>query len=162
MSAPELATAAAPAPRRPARTTDVKAPEAPRHLRLVGEEELAAIRRRRWLRIGAGVVTAFVIALLSAAVWMHVVLAQNQVRLDALKTRADTAQTQYQQLRLQVDQLSSPARILGIAEDQLHMAAPSSVTYMTPGGAAAATSGPSAATPPADWSTIKPHLAAGA
>ena len=152
---------AAPPNRRPAQPLDLQPPEAPRHLRLVGEEELAAIRRRRKLRVGVAVLTAFVIALLSAAVWMHVVLAQNQVRLDALTAKANLAQTRYQALRLQVDQLSSPGRVLGIAEGQLHMTAPKSVTYLTP-ASGTASSGPPPAVPPPDWSKVKSQLAASA
>jgi cell division protein FtsL len=157
MSAPELVT------------PDLKAqpPQAPRHLRLVGAEELAAIRRRRRLRLGGVVLVGFVIALLFAAVGMHVVLAQNQFRLDSLDTQAATQQARYQQLRLQVDQLSSPQRIISIAEGKLGMVAPSSVTYLTPasarpGSAAANASpgGPPPASAPAGWSTIKPQLAA--
>jgi cell division protein FtsL len=141
-------------------------PEVPRHLRLVGVEELAAIRRRRRFRIGGMVVAAFVILLLFAAVGMHVLLAQNQFRLDQLNTAANAQQAQYQQLQLQVDQLSSPQRILSIAEGKLGMVEPKSVTYLDP---SSATSGPSAtanqggpapATAPAGWSSVKSQLAA--
>ena len=160
MSAPELVgPALKPRP----------ADDAPRHLRLVGVEELAAIRRRRRVRLGGMALAGFVIALLFAAVGMHVVLAQNQFRLDQLDAQAAKQQAQYQQLRLQVDQLSSPQRIIGTAEGKLGMVAPGPVTFLSPsratpgsaGGArVAATGGPAPATAPADWSTVKPQLAA--
>jgi cell division protein FtsL len=160
MSAPELVG--------PARKTK---PEAPRHLRLVGADELAAVRRRRRVRVAGMVLAGFVIALLFAAVGMHVVLAQNQFRLDSIDAKATADQARYQQLRLQVDQLSSPQRIMGIAQGTLGMVTPATVTYLDPAGAthaatAAAGTAPSAqggpppATAPAGWSTIKPELAA--
>ena len=152
-------------------------PPAPRrHLRLVGVEELAALRRRRRVRLGGIVLAVFVIGLLFAAVGMHVVLAQNQFRLDRLTTQAATEQAHYQQLRLQVDQLESPQRIIGIAQSRLGMVAPAGVTYLAPAaaGKSAAGAAPSGTTPsgtgqaggglrpaapPAGWSTIKPQLA---
>jgi cell division protein FtsL len=159
MSAPELLTPALkPGP-----------PPAPRHLRLVGDEELAAIRRRHWVRLGGMVLAGFVIALLFAAVGMHVMLAQNQFRLDQLNADAAQQQAKYQQLRLQVDQLSSPARIIGTAEGRLGLVAPGPVTFLSPSRATPAAGGPVTATPsggpaparaPADWSTVKPQLAA--
>ncbi len=145
---------------------------APRHLRVVGVEELAAIRRRRRMRLAGMALAAFVIALLFAAVGMHVVLAQNQFRLDQLNAQAARQQERYQQLRLQVDQLSSPSRIIGTAEGRLGMVTPAQVTFLKPssatagppagsgGSVGAAPSGPAAATAPADWSTVKSHLAA--
>jgi cell division protein FtsL len=157
MSAPELVgPALKPTP-----------PETPRHLRLVGAAEYRLNRRRRRIRVGGVALTAFVIALLFAAVGMHVVLTQNQFRLDKLNNEATAQQAQYQQLRLQVDQLSSPQRIIGTAEGKLGMVEPASVTYLRPASATPGTTantdaqgGPAPATAPADWSTIKPELAA--
>jgi cell division protein FtsL len=154
-------------------------PESPRHLRLVGVEELAARRRRRRVRLGGIVLTVFVIGLLFAAVAMHVVLAQNQFRLDRLTGQGAAEQARYQQLRLQVDQLESPARIIGIAQGRLGMVMPSGVTYLAPAaatgpsaagisgpvtgssgtGPSSVLGGPAPAAPPAGWSTIKRQLA---
>lgn len=141
----------------------------PRYLRLVGPEEVAALRRHRRLRLATAGLVAFVIALLFAAVGMHVILAQNQFRLDSLNSQARAQQAQYQQLQLQVDQLSAPSRIVGLAEGTLGMVPPSSVNYVAPASAtsrpraSAGTTqvGPPPATAPAGWSTIKAHLAAG-
>lgn len=149
----------------------VTAPEAPRHLRLVGAEELAAVRRRRRMRVGGVVLAGAVIALLFAAVAMHVVLTQNQFRLTKLNSEAAVQQTRYQELQLQVDQLSSPERILEIAEGRLGMVAPATVTYLKPASVTAAPptapatatsyqGGPAPATASAGWSTVKPELAA--
>lgn len=155
MSAPEMvAPAFKPRP-----------PEAPRHLRLVGNEEYAAIQRRRRMRLGGVVLAASVILLLFAAVAMHVVLAQNQFRLNQLEAKAAAQQAQYQQLRLDVDRLSAPDRIIGAAEGRLGMVAPASVTFLKPSSAITPASnavqgGPAPATPPPGWSTIKPQLVA--
>ncbi len=140
-------------------------PQGPRHLRVVGDHELAAIRRRRRLRIGGMALAGFVIALLFAAVGMHVMLAQNQFRLNQLDSQAAAQQAKYQQLRLQVDQLSSPQVIIGAAEGRLGMVPAGSVTFLNPSSATAgrpatASGGPAPATAPPGWSTIKPQLAA--
>ena len=141
-------------------------PQAPRHLRVVGDQELAALRRRRRLRMGGMVLAGFVIVLLFAAVGMHVMLAQNQFRLDQLDRQAAAQQAQYQQLRLQVDQLSSPQVIIGAAEGRLGMVPAGGVTFLNPSSATtgrpatAASGGPAPATAPSGWSTIKPQLAA--
>jgi cell division protein FtsL len=166
MSAPELVGPALKS--RPVNT--------PRHLRLVGVEELAAVRRRRRMRLAGMALAGFVIALLFAAVGMHVVLAQNQFRLDRLDNQAALQQARYQQLRLQYDQLSSPQRIIGTAEGRLGMVPPAQVTFLDPssatqpsgvaaaaagaGGTAQAAGGPAPATAPPNWSTVKPQLAA--
>ncbi|MDQ6614862.1 MAG: hypothetical protein M3083_08965 [Actinomycetota bacterium] len=140
--------------------------EAPRHLRLLRPEELAAIRRRRRVRAGGAAVVTFVIALLFAAVGMHVALAQNQFRLDQLDAQAAAQQARYQQLRLQVDQLSSPQRIVGTAKGKLGMVPSGPVTFLSPSSATPGTTrnaspgGPAPASAPPGWSTVKPELAA--
>jgi cell division protein FtsL len=126
----------------------------------------------------------FVIAVLFGLVGLHVMLAQNQFRLDRLNSQADAEQARYERLRLQVDQLESPQRIVATAEQKLAMMTPASVTYLTPsaplpasassttahsgsnggaGSSGAAGSGGGAGSPavsPPDWTTVKPHLAA--
>ena len=180
MSAPELVSPSSPGQPSP------RPAGAPRHLRVVRDDELAAVRRRRRLRVGSVVSVVFVIALLFVAVGMHVMLAQNQFRLDQLDKKAAAEQAKYQQLRLQVDRLSSPQAIVGAAEGRLGMVPAQSVTFLTPSsatsaapassasgaaagtpGAAAAVAapadagsgGPAPATAPPGWSTIKPQLA---
>ena len=144
----------------------------PRHLRVVDNRKAAAQVRRRWVRVGGAVVGALVVALLFVSVGMHAVLAQNQFRLDRLNARSAAQQAQYHQLRLQVDQLESPQRIIEAARSRLGMVQPASVSYLTPAGATPATPGatapasdrPSSAIPPAatppGWSLLKPQLAA--
>jgi len=160
----------------------------PRHLRVVRPDERSPAQRRRRVRalvlVSAVVVTAVVFGL----VGLHVMLAQNQFRLDRLNAQAAAEQSRYERLRLQVDQLESPQRIVATAEQKLGMIQPPSITYLTPsappttappatavGSGAPTVSGtagtttatpsdpePAATVPPpagaSAWSTIKPLL----
>jgi cell division protein FtsL len=138
-----------------------------RHLRVVAVE--GPERRRRLLRFAAVGGSGLAVAVVFGSVGMHVVLAQNQFRLDHVKARADQAQSQYERLRLQVDQLESPQRIVATAEGKLGMVAPNSVTYLTPSAAvSASTSDPSPSRSTqapnnrniTDWAQVKPQLVA--
>ena len=104
-------------------------------------------------------------------VYLHVVLAQRQFALDRLTTQVQSEQTAYQQLRLQVAQLGSPAHIISTAEGQLGMRQPASVTYLTPTSSVGAPAGATTSAPAtsqsavqapagdADWPQIKSQLA---
>lgn len=156
-----------------------------RHLRLVENQARRRAGRRRLLVI-LGIATAAVVCL--ALVALHVLIAENQFRLDRLQQQAATEQASYEKLRLQVAQLEAPARIVSQAEGQLGMVQPASVTYLpatttppvTPTGkgekgtTAATASSPQAqdapsvdppaagtvAAPPgdSDWPSVKPYL----
>lgn len=82
-----------------------------------------------------------VIALASAVslglVALHVLIAENQFTLDNLQQEASAQQQDYEHLRLDIAQLESPARVVSVAEDQLGMQQPASVTYLpaVPSGA---------------------------
>jgi hypothetical protein len=67
-----------------------------------------------------------------ALVYLHVLLAQRQFRIDHLNGEVQREQAAYQQLRLQVAGLGSPAHIVSTAEGQLGMLQPSKVTYLVP------------------------------
>jgi cell division protein FtsL len=153
-----LAGKAAPSHARPARS-----PRA-RHLRVVDQaprfEWLRGPKRARaMMLIAAGIVTVIAFAL----VYMHVVLAQRQFALDRMTSRVQAEQTQYQQLRLRVAQLESPANIISTAEGQLGMKQPGSVTYLTPTSQVAVRSstavGSGAPAGNSDWPQIKSQLA---
>jgi cell division protein FtsL len=136
------------------------------HLRIVPPEELTPAGRRRRFRLAVTALGVLAVGSAFGVVGMHVMLAQNQFALDRLDTRAAKEQAQYERLRLQVDQLESPQRIVAVAKDKLGMQQSGSVTYLTPSGplnvaGSAATSERSAAAGgigPSDWATVKPHL----
>lgn len=146
----------------------------PRHLKVVEPGTLSAAQRRRRARallvatIGAGSFIAF------SLVYLHVVLAQRQFRIDHLNAEVSKAQTSYQNLRLRVAQLGSPQQIISSAEGRLGMVQPSKVVYLTPSAPASSGSAspgqnpvanggnPSAGSPSAQapagnaaWPTIK-------
>lgn len=119
----------------------------PRHLKVVRPGTLSAAQRRRRARavliasIGAASVIAF------ALVYLHVVLAQRQFRIDHLNSQVSKAQTSYQNLRLQVAELGSPQHIISTAEGSLGMVQPSKVVYLTPSPAASTPSSRTSTSP---------------
>jgi hypothetical protein len=112
-----------------------------------------------------------------ALVYLHVVLAQRQFKLDSLTSRVQQEQVTYQKLRLQVAELNSPQHIIATAEGQLGMVQPAGVTYLTPPPGAVSRSGSNPGSEPsltpsgssgeatgapegdADWPRIKSQLA---
>jgi cell division protein FtsL len=105
------------------------------------------------------------VAVAFALVYLHVVLAQNQFRLDRLNSVVAQQQSTYQQLRLQVAQLDSPQHIITTAEGRFGMRPARSLTFLNGkpvAGTSSASSGTSAATAPAgdaNWPAIKQYLA---
>jgi cell division protein FtsL len=163
MTAPVVETPRAPAPERGPR------PVAPRpQLRLLRPEPGTEREHRRLVRLLAGVGVVVAVLCVFGVVVAHVVLTQNQFRLDQLEAQASTRQAEYDRLRLQVSELESPARIVKTAQERLGMVAPPKVTYLAPSDEAPpAPTGPPPASladdgePGASWSTVKPHLADG-
>ncbi|HET9061178.1 MAG TPA: hypothetical protein VFN61_14765 [Acidimicrobiales bacterium] len=116
--------------------------------------------------------------LLMALVALHVLIAQEQFRLNTLQSTAAADQASYEKLRLAVAELESPARIVSVAEGRLGMRQPGSVTYLPPlggstrGGVPSLAGGASGSTGPAwgstgvqsapsgdaDWPAVKPYL----
>lgn len=150
------------------------------HLRLIRQEESRRANRRRLL-VSLGI--ACVAALGLGLVALHVLIAENQFRLDQLQQTATSEQEGYERLRLQVAQLEAPARIVSEAEGRLGMVQPGSVTYLPAvlpttaattsagsetNGTAPASEPPSAHTQSggglpapdgdADWPSVKPYL----
>jgi cell division protein FtsL len=152
-------------------------PEKQHHLRVVEKPARSPAQRRRLARaillgsVGVGVSVAF------ALVYLHVVLAQRQFKLDDLTAQVQKQQVAYQKLRLQVAQLDSPQHVIATAEGQLGMVQPAGVTYLTPSPAVLSASGAVAGSEPsltqsdpssastsapagdADWPRIKSQLA---
>ena len=169
------ATTGAPRPTGPSR----EAPSRERHLRLVEPVRRPRFNRHHVLAwAGIAVVAGFALAL----VMLHVLIAQAQFRLDGLQQEANQQQATYEKLRLSVAQLESPARIVSIAEGELGMQQPGSVTYLPAPSARVGSlkaglspNGPTVDSPvtgsgsrsqlvtpapagDADWPSIKPYL----
>jgi cell division protein FtsL len=98
-----------------------------RHLWLVENQARRRAGRRRLL-VMLGITSVAVVCL--ALVALHVLIAENQFRLDNLQQQAAAEQASYEKLRLQVAQLEAPARIVSQAEGRLGMVQPASVTYL--------------------------------
>ncbi len=101
--------------------------ESRQHLRLI-EQRAARRANRRRLVFSLGIAGAAAVCL--ALVALHVLIAENQFRLDQLQDRATADQVAYEKLRLQVAQLEAPARIVSEAEGKFGMVQPGSVTYL--------------------------------
>lgn len=98
-----------------------------RHLRLV-EREARRRTNRRHAMVSAAIAGIAVVCL--GLVALHVLIAENQFRLDHLEQQAVVQQERYEKLRLQVAELEAPARIVSVAEGPLGMRQPGSVTYL--------------------------------
>jgi cell division protein FtsL len=138
---------------------------AERHLRLVPKQRRQRRDRRRLLLGGA---FAAVVAVPMGLVALHVLIAENQFRIDHLEQQASVEQAQYEKLRLSIAQLEAPSRIVRVAEGQLGMQQPASVTYLPPirtalGGATSTFAGAGGFPPEgeADWPSVKPYLSGG-
>ena len=167
MTAPVLdPIRSAPARPRPRPTPPVKRAPARPELRVVREEELREAERARLVRqlVVAGAVIAALC--LFGVVVFHVLLTQNQFRLDKLQEQSLERQAEYDRLRLQVAELESPDRIIASAQ-ALGMVSPPKVTYLAPTIEEAgdldapALTADQASGGESSWSTVKPHLADG-
>ena len=141
-------------------------------LRLVEAHRERAVRRSRRARLAVLGAGTFIAVVVFGLVGLHVMLAQNQFRLDRINSQTAAEEARYQRLRLEVDQLESPSRIVATAEGKLGMVPPANVTYLTPsapaapgaagGGVFASPSAtvPSAGSSAGDWAAVKPKLVA--
>jgi cell division protein FtsL len=103
-----------------------------------------------------------VVCSLIVAVGFHVVVAQSQLEIDHLEARVAEEQHRYEQLRLQVAQLASPARITTRAQEMGMVAPTEPPTAVTVPGAPApdapAPSDSTATTLAESWPKVKPNL----
>jgi cell division protein FtsL len=141
--------------------------ERPSHLRVVAPAE----RRRRRLTPGTAVLlTAALFATLLAVAVAQTVLVQGQVHLDDLDAQLTTEQARYQELRKDVAELESPARIVDAAHQQ-GMVTPNDLLYLQPPAPDPSAVGPTTgdddepaadptvgAAPDRAWSEVKPML----
>jgi cell division protein FtsL len=128
---------AAPSARDAARTPATAAPQDPGTaaevpLHVLGHRDLVLRSRRR----KAARLTVFSVAVLVAASLVvagaQALIAEHQVRLDALQQQLSSAVTTNQSLGLTRATLGSPDRILAVAEHQLKMVSPGTVRYLEP------------------------------
>lgn len=147
--------ALAPAPQRRAEPSQ-RPSEPARHLRVVTSAERA--RQRLTPKVGV-VLTALVFVSLFAVAIAHTLLVQGQIRLDGLDQQLTTEQARYRELRNQVAQMESPARVVAAAQ-QLGMVAPDDLVYLQPdAGEHDSTDGASGTSRhSSDWSAMKPLL----
>lgn len=100
-------------------------------LRVLGNEALRARHRRRRARLLAVAAVAMTAFCLFGVVVAHVVITQNQFRLDHMTSKLSQAQAANEKLRLQVAMLEAPSRIVSTAEAH-GMVRPPSITYLAP------------------------------
>jgi cell division protein FtsL len=113
---------------------------------------------------------AIALAVAFALVYLHVILAQRQFRLDKLDAEVQQQQITYQKLRLTVAELGSPQHIVSTAEGKLGMLPAGRVSYLSPAttipgaspvsplGSPGGSSGQAPAGD-ADWPRVKSQLA---
>lgn len=121
------------------------------HLRVVDPP-----RRLRTRVIGA-LVLLTLFTVLMATVAFHVNLVQGQQRIDRMNRQADAAQARYDRLRVEVDRLQSPARVVSSAT-KLGMVTPDDSTWLAPVGPVAAARPSSGDVTADDYLDVKPHL----
>ena len=145
--------------------------EAPRpDLHVVGPADRPLIRRPR---LFAAITVALVGCGLFGLVAFHVVLTQQQLRLDTLEQKVEQQRARYDRQRMQVATLESPERIVARAQERIGMVPPPEVTYLSPSGLKS--NGPLASSSTTDdnanslsnapvgaWPTVKAELAGGA
>jgi hypothetical protein len=144
---------------RVARPAALRAPSSTRRPRLHVVDNAARIQNRRVRRV-AWLLGALVVVALFAAVAFHVQLAQGQLELDRLERQTAAAREQYQQLRLQYAQQSSPAAVVYRATALGMVRAGDVPTYLTVPDVPSSTPTPDqpSTTLQEGWKKVKPHL----
>ena len=110
------------------------------------------------LRLALLTTAVLTVGTIFGAAAFHVLLVQSQFRLDRLNHQAATAQQRYEQLRLDVAQLSAPERVVAAAQERLGMVVPPNVAYLM--APAPNLAEPLSGAAESEWSRVKPHLAA--
>lgn len=141
-------------------------------LRVVGD--VAPVRRRGVVGLGAAAIAVFILSLLGMAAF-HAVLVTGQVRLDELQGAVAEEQSRYSSLRLEVAKLQAPGHVVKAAQE-LGMVPPGAPpAYLAPtndladevAAASAAAEGVAAedesstAAAARTWETVKPYLGDG-
>lgn len=115
---------------------------------------------RQGRRLLITVCTTLTVVLAFGVVASHVLVAQNQNRLDNLNRRLDAEQTRYERLRFQLAELESPERVVSKAHSRLGMVEPTQVKYVAPVVANPTVISEASVTAAPDWRLVKAELAA--
>jgi len=135
------------------------APAERRHLRVIPPDYISARARQKRARRLALLGGVAVAAMLFGVVAFHVVLTQNQLNIQHLRSEADAASVKQQQLRLQVAELESPERVVDAAQ-KLGMVPPATVHYLSPNATGTAPATPTPTTAPPHPATPKAYAPA--
>lgn len=103
-----------------------------RRFAVLDRQTLAARRTSRRARVVAALAGLVVAGALGAVAASQSLVASQQVRLDGARQQLATAVAQQEQLLSTRARLAAPARVLQIAEADLHMVSPTQVTYLSP------------------------------
>jgi len=128
---------------------------------VLNRRDAAAQSRRRQANLLRTLGSLLVVGALAATAAAHALVASDQQRLDTLQSQLTQTLIQQQGLQLARAELESPVRVLHIAENQLGMVVPTSVTYLPavdpgPSVAQAGASAASAAAAAADRASKSP------
>jgi|GEM_PF-655818 cell division protein FtsL len=128
-----VATAARALPaREPASSRPADAGAARPRLDVVDRRRAAARSDHRRANMLRGLGVMFVVGALAVTAAAHTFVASDQQRIDTLQGQLTQALAQQQDLQLSRAELESPVRVLAIAERQLGMISPESVSYLAP------------------------------
>ena len=123
-----------------------------RHLRVV-----ASPINRTSRRLISFLVLIALFLILFATVTFHVKLVTGQQRIDRLNKRAEAAQTTYDRLRVQVDSLSAPQRVIARAKS-LGMVEADNPTWLAPTSPSIGGANQSDGSTLRDYLDVKPYL----
>ncbi len=115
---------------------------------------------RQGRRLLITVCTTLTVVLAFGVAVSHVLVAQNQARLDDLNRRLDAEQTRYEKLRFQLAELESPERVVAAAHTRLGMVEPTQVKFVPPVVANPTVIAEANVTVAPDWRLVKAELAA--
>ena len=129
MATPERAVSTA-ARALPARDPSPK--RARPELDVVDRRRTTSRPHRRQANILRGLGVLFIVGALAVTAAAHAFVASDQQRIDTLQSKLTQTLAEQQDLQLARAELESPARVLAIAERELGMISPQSVSYLAP------------------------------
>jgi cell division protein FtsL len=126
------------------------------HLRVVRPDRLGL---RLSPRLGVVLTVVAFVALFAVAV-SHALLIEGQAEVDQLDRDVAAAQARYEELRLEVAELKSPARIRSEATEELGMVPAPEVVWLTPSEAPPSGGSEETESPDTSAARVKPYLEA--